>query len=276
MFHAAPLARALLSEEELAHIRRIRVVDAGHGHDRFGMSQAGIAAALGAFRPLYRDYFRVMSHGAEHVPADGAAILAANHSGTLPLDAMMLCCDVAWQADPPRALRVVMDHFVDLLPGVGRFFTRAGGIGGSRGNFHSLLDAGELIGVFPEGVPGIGKRYSERYQLQEWRIGHAELAIRHQVPVVPVAIIGAEESWPQLTRIPIRMFGSPYLPIPATPLPVPARFHIHYGPPIPIPDLYDRGDAMRAGPVREAAGRVRDAVAALIATGLAQREGVFR
>ena len=276
MFAAAPLARALLTPEELDHLRRIRITDAGHGHDRFGMSQAGMAAALAATKPLYHHWFRVTSHGIHHVPDTGAALLAANHSGMLPLDAMMLCCDVAWRAEPPRALRVVMDHFVGELPMVGRFFTRAGGFGGSRGNLHALLDAGELVGVFPEGAPGIGKPFRDRYQLQEWRIGHAELALRHRVPIVPVAIVGAEESWPQLTRLPIRAFGSPWLPVPATPLPLPARFHIHYGAPIPVPELYGPEDALRASAVRDAAARVHDAVAALLERGLAERPGVFR
>lgn len=273
---AARVAKRLLTADELDAIRRIPIADAGHGHDRFGMSRAGIAFAIGVLRPLYKHWFRVSSYGIERVPAEGGAIVAANHSGMLPLDAMMLCCDIALRGEPPRALRVVMDHFVDLLPAVGPFFTHGGGVSGARGNFHNLLSAGELVGVFPEGDVGISKPFSQRYQLTDWRVGHAELAIRHQVPIVPVAIIGAEEQWPQLGKLPIQVFGAPFIPVPVTPIPLPVHYHIHYGEPIPIPELFDAADWMRAEPVHRAAGMVRDAVEELIADGLSQREGVFR
>jgi 1-acyl-sn-glycerol-3-phosphate acyltransferase len=273
---AAAYARRVLNDEELAKIRQLRIADEGHGYDRFGMSQTGIAFALALMKPLYKNYFRVTSHGAHNIPSEGAAILASNHSGMLPIDAFMMCCDVVWQGQPPRPLRVVMDHFVDLLPGAGVFFTRAGAVSGSRGNFHNLLDQGELVAVFPEGTPGIGKPFSERYKLQEWRIGHAELAIRHQVPVVPVAVVGAEEQWPQLTRLPIQFMGAPYLPIPVLPFPLPVHYHILYGAPIPIPELFEASDCMRADAVHQAAMMVRDSVADLIRDGLELRDGVFR
>lgn len=241
------------------------------------MSHGGIGFMVGLLRPLYERYFRVTSHGAENIPPAGAAILACNHSGTIPLDAMMLSCDVLWRSEPPRVLRVVVDYFVDALPAINVLYARAGAVGGSRANFHDLLSKGELVGVFPEGVPGIGKPFSERYQLQNWRQGHAELAILHQVPVVPCAVVGAEEQWPQIGRIPgINVFGAPYLPIVATPLPLPVRYHIYYGEPIPIPELFDAGDARRAGKVAQASRLVREAVEGLIARGLDERAGVFR
>ena len=270
------MARRLLTPEQLDACRRVDIADEGHGHDRFGMSRAGMAFAIGTLQPLYKYWFRVSSYGNEHVPATGGAILACNHSGMLPLDAMMLCCNLVLEGRPPRACRVVMDHFVDLLPAVGPFFTHAGAVSGARGNFHNLLEAGELVGVFPEGTVGIGKPFSQRYQLQQWRVGHAELAIRHQVPIVPVGIIGPDEQWPVLAKLPIHLMGAPYIPIPATPFPLPVHYHLHYGEPIPIPDLYEQADWMRPGPVKAASERVRDAVAALIERGLAERPGVFR
>lgn len=270
-----PLARLLTSADLRARAARVPLADAGHGHDRFGMSRAGVARALGVTRFLYERWFRVASHGIEHLPASGPAILAVNHSGTLPFDAMMLWTDVVRRTEPPRVARVVMDHFVNLLPAVGVLFTRGGGFGGSRGNMHALLEAGELVAVFPEGVRGIGKPYAERYQLQRWTEGHAEMAIRHRSPVIPVAIIGAEEQLPQIARLPIRAFGSPYLPITASPLPLPVRYHIWYGAPIPVdhlaPAQADDPDAVAA-----LAAQSRAAVAALIERGLAEREGVFR
>ena len=109
--------------------------------------------------------FRVISKGAENIPEFGSAILAANHSGNIPIDAMMLWNDVLRQTEPPRVARGIADHFVPALPFIGTLFARAGMVGGSAGNVRSLLDKGELLMIFPEGVPGIIKPWEERYQL---------------------------------------------------------------------------------------------------------------
>jgi 1-acyl-sn-glycerol-3-phosphate acyltransferase len=131
--------------------------------------------------------------------------------------------------------------------------------------------------VFPEGVPGIGKPFSKRYQLQEWRVGHVELGIRHGAPIVPVAVIGAEEQMPQLGRLEgLNLFGAPYLPIPATPVPLPVRYRIYYGPPVDIPARYPREAADDPHRVADAAAEVRDAVQDLIERGLRERDGIFR
>ncbi len=271
---AHTLARLLSPKSLYQRAHQAHYQDAGHGFDAFGLNPDWVALVLGAMEPIYKRYFRVTSYGAEHIPATGAAILAANHSGSLPFDGMMLWADVLHQTEPPRVPRVVMDHFVGLLPFVGALFARAGGVGGSRGNMHALLDAGELVGVFPEGVPGVGKRFSERYQLQAWRAGHVEMAIRHQVPVVPVAFVGPEEQMPQLARLPIRAFGAPYLPITATPLPLPVHYHVHYGRPIDF-GRYAPAQADDPQIVRAGAEEVKAAVQSLIDAGLAARKGVF-
>ena len=108
------------------------------------------------------------------------------------------------------------------MTGMSVLFARCGVVGGSRGNAKALLEAGEMLMIFPEGTPGIGKPFSDRYQLQEWRQGHCELAIRHSAPVVPVGIIGPEEQMPQVGLIKgLKAFGVPHLPVPATPFPLP-------------------------------------------------------
>src|SRR5690606_28426001 len=132
---------------------------------------------------------------------------------------------------------------------------------------------GELLLIFPEGVPGIGKPFHERYQLQEWRVGHAELAIRHRAPVVPVAIVGPEEQMPRIARLRRlgRLFGAPYVPLTLTPFPLPVRYHILYGAPIALHERYAPADADDPESLRAAANEVRDAVAALLAEGLRAR-----
>jgi 1-acyl-sn-glycerol-3-phosphate acyltransferase len=255
---------------------RLQFGDAGHGFDQFGMHPDFVAMGESLAAVLYDRYFRVLSYGAEHIPAAGPAILAANHSGTLPMDGAMLWVDVLRHTEPPRPARPVADYFVSTLPVVSTLFARCGVVGGSRGNARALLESGELLMIFPEGVPGIGKPFRDRYKLQEWRQGHCELAIRHSAPVVPVGIVGAEEQMTQIARIPVpRGSALPYIPIPATLFPLPVRYHIHYGEPLRFDQEYRSDDADDPEIVQQAANRVRVAVEKLLEAGLAQRKGVF-
>jgi 1-acyl-sn-glycerol-3-phosphate acyltransferase len=249
--------------------------DEGHGFDVFGLQPAYLARVVAATEPLYRGYFRVGATGAEHIPADGPAILVANHAGVLPVDAAMLCLDVLHRTDPARIPRAVADHFVPRMPLVSTLFARLGVVSGTRENVRRLLGRGELIALWPEGTSGPAKPFRARYRIQDWRVGFAELAIRHGAAVVPAAIIGAEESWPLLGKLrAARVFGAPYLPIPASPIPLPARYHIHYGAPI----RFDREPAEADDPaaVAAAAAAVRAALERLIHDALAHRTGVFR
>ncbi len=274
-----PVGGALgrLPEPWRRQIERLALDDAGHGFDPLGLSREGLAQGVWATRLLYERYFRVRSHGHANIPAEGPAILASNHSGMLPLDGMMLALDVLRWSAPARTLRPILDHFVPGLPFVSTFFARAGAIGGSRGNVRYALEHDQLLLIFPEGTEGIGKPFWKRYQLQEWRVGHVELAIRHRAPVVPVAVIGAEEQWPQIARLNgVHVLGIPFLPIPATPLPMPVRYHIYYGEPLDFRDRLRPEDADDPALVAAAAAEVKEAVAALVARGLHEREGIFK
>lgn len=244
--------------------------DAGHGFDIFGLHPSTLASAAELARPIYDAYFRVDSAGIEHIPPTGPAILVANHAGVLPVDAAMLCLDVLRRTTPPRIPRPVADHFIPRLPLVSTLFARLGVVSGTRANVRRLLESGELIAIWPEGVSGPAKPFSARYQLQRWSVGFAELAIRYGAPIVPVAIIGAEESWPVLVRLPgIRSLGIPYMPLPASPVPLPAHYHIRYGAPIRI----DRtpADARDPDVVAAAAIEIRTALAQQIEAALAVR-----
>jgi 1-acyl-sn-glycerol-3-phosphate acyltransferase len=257
----------------------LRFADEGHGYDAFGLHPSGVALGMALTEGLYRAWFRVTSSGHRNIPASGPAILAANHSGTLPFDALMLWADVVRKTEPPRLARPVADHFVVNLPFLSELFSRGGAVGGSRKNLERLLERGELVALFPEGVPGIGKRFRERYTLKPWRVGHAELAMRHRAPVVPVAIVGAEEQMPELARIPldgVELFGAPYLPIPLTPLPLPVHYHIYYGDPLVLHERFDPARASEPEVLEEAAAVVASAVRGLIERGLRERKGVFR
>ena len=275
-FLAKYIGSLLTTPDQKEHIASLHFRDAGHGYDPFGLHPSFIHFGLGITRFPYERYFRVKSNGAENLPEEGAAILAANHSGNLPLDGMMLWHDVLRQSNPPRVVRGIADHFVPALPFIGTIFARGGMVGGSRGNVRSLLEAGELLMIFPEGTPGIIKPFSKRYQLQTFRVGHAELAIRYQVPIIPVGIVGAEEQLPSLfaSRRLGKIFGIEAVPIPVLPIPLPVRYHIYYGKAIHFP--YRSEDADDPEIVLKAAKIVQDAVDKLIKKGLSDRKGIFR
>lgn len=272
----ARLVASTLPEAERERLKGLHFADAGHGYDPFGLHPDFVAFGQAITAPLYERYFRVESSGHEHIPADGPAVLAANHSGAIPIDSAMIWSDVVRHTSPPRVPRPVADHFVPMIPIIGIIFARGGMVGGSRGNARTLLERGEMLLIHPEGVPGIAKSFRQRYQLQDWRVGHVELAIRHGAPVIPVAVVGAEEQMPQIGRIPISFAGLPFIPITLSPLPLPVKYHITYGEPIPVHTLYRPEQADEPGVVREAAMLVKQRVQAMVDAGVAARAGIFR
>lgn len=269
------LARTFGGNAPSERVERLHFPDLGHGYDRFGLQPDFVALGDVIGRFAYDRYFRVESQGHQHLPRTGPAILASNHSGALPFDGAMIWVDVFRHTEPPRVPRPVADYFVTSLPVVSTFYARTGVVGGSRGNARALLEAGELLMVFPEGTAGISKHFSQRYRLQQWTKGHAELAILHQAPVVPVAVVGAEEQMPQIGRIPIKVGALPFIPIMATPVPLPVKYHIRYGEPLRFDQEFAPKDADDPEIVAAAAARVKDAVQALLKEGLASRTGVF-
>jgi len=268
------LARAVLSRALRERADEI-AAHQGDEYDCFGANAAGSELALAVTRPLYERWFRVDSRGIENIPNEGAAIVAANHSGTLPFDAFMLHADILRRTSPPRIPRSVMDRFVPALPFFGTWVARGGGISGSRRNVEHVLSSGELLVVFPEGTVGIGKPFRERYELQRWRGGHAELALSYRVPVVPTAIVGAEEQMPIVARFDsFHLFGAPYLPVPATPFPLPVRYHLRYGAPIRLNEEFP-GDPRDPRTIEAAAAMVKARVQELVDRALEERPGVF-
>jgi 1-acyl-sn-glycerol-3-phosphate acyltransferase len=248
--------------------------DENHGYDGFGLHPPTLERVLEIGAPLYDRYFRVSSEGIEHVPPDGPVILVANHGGALPVDAAMLCTDVLRRMEPPRIPRGISDYFVPRLPFVGALLSRCGMVSGTRANVERLLERGELIAIWPEGTTGPAKRFHDRYRIQKWRVGFAELAIRYRAAVVPVAIIGAEESWPLATKLAVHWFGAPYLPIPAWPIPLPTHYRIRYGEPLYLGDA--PGDADDPAIVAAAAARVRVVLEREILDARMVRRGIFR
>jgi 1-acyl-sn-glycerol-3-phosphate acyltransferase len=246
-----------------------------YGVDPYGMDLEYVLAAVAPFVWLYRRYFRVELHGLENVPADGRVLLVANHSGQLPLDAAMLAVALLIEKDPPRLARALVEKWVATLPFVSAFYARLGQVVGTPENCRRLLAADEALLVFPEGVRGLNKPFSERYRLQPFGHGFMRLALEAGAPIVPVGVIGAEEQSPALFDVKwlARLLSMPSFPITATllPLPLPTRYRIHFGEPMRFTGSPDDEDSELERKVAE----VQAAVQGLLHKGLAERTGIF-
>lgn len=198
---------------------------------------------LPVVRPLYRNWFRVRMRGLEHVPASGPALVVANHSGVLPLDAIMLQVGIHDEHPEQRNLRVLSADLVYDVPVLSYLARRSGHIRADRELALRLLCAGELVGVFPEGFKGTGKPFSERYQLQRFgRGGFASTASEAGVPIIPCAIVGAEEIYPMIgnARAVAKLLRLPYFPVtplfpwlgPVGAIPLPSNWIIEFCPPV--------------------------------------------
>lgn len=270
--------------EALAAVRRR--LQGAYDVDDFGFDRDLTEQVLMPLaRPLYQRYWRVRTIGIDRVPSAGA-LLVANHSGTLPFDAVMTKLAL-YDEHPDRPhLRPLTADLAFRAPLLGPLIRKSGGVLAHDDDAAALLRDGALVGVWPEGFKGIGKPYRERYRLQRFgRGGFVEVALRTQVPIVPVAIVGAEEIYPLVANVrPLaRLLGLPYFPItwqfpalgPLGVVPLPSRWLIAFDDPIPTAG-HDPADAEDPSVVLDLADRVRDAVAGLLADTLAQRPSVFR
>jgi 1-acyl-sn-glycerol-3-phosphate acyltransferase len=246
-----------------------------YGVDPYGLDVDFAVAAIAPLLWLYKRYFRVQMHGIDRVPGEGRVVIVANHSGQLPFDAAMIEVGLLIEKDPPRVARALVEKWVPTLPFVSTFMSRCGQIVGTPENCRRLLAADEAILVFPEGVRGLNKPWRQRYQLQKFGPGFMRLALESSAPVVPCAVVGAEEQAPALLDLKrlARLLGMPAFPITPTllPFPLPARYHIRFGEPMRFAGSPDDDDAELERKVAE----VEHAVAELVARGLAERTSVF-
>jgi 1-acyl-sn-glycerol-3-phosphate acyltransferase len=179
--------------------------------DEWGRSEhmRGIARRL--YDPFYRRWFRAEWEGLEKIPSDGGALLVANHAAAIPSDAPVIMHGIETELERP--VYGLADQLFKTMPVIGTVWSRVGGVVAHPDNAYRLLrEQKQLVLVFPEGSKGPGKHYSERYRLRRFgRGGFVEIAMRAGVPIVPIAVVGAEESMPiifksntlaKLTRLP--------------------------------------------------------------------------
>ena len=185
--------------------------------DEWGRSERTRALARRIYEPLYRYWFRAEWEGLEKIPSDGGALLVANHAAAIPSDAPVIMHGI--ETELQRPVYGMADHLFKAVPIVGTLWSRAGGVAAHPENAYRLLrEQQQLALVFPEGTKGTGKHFSQRYRLRRFgRGGFVEIAMRAGVPIVPIAVVGAEESMPIVYKSPLlaKAIGAPYVPLTA-------------------------------------------------------------
>src|SRR5258708_6827249 len=187
--------------------------------DEFGRDPQVAAKVEPLLDFLYQSYFRVDARGLGHIPDEGRALIVANHSGTLPWDGAMIMHSVHRDHASHRDVRPLAEDFVFHFPYLGTLMNRIGAVRACQENAQRLLEQDQLVAVFPQGIKGLGKRYRERYQLQRFgRGGFIKLALATDSPIIPTAVVGAEEIHPMLAKVTFlaKALRLPYIPLTPT------------------------------------------------------------
>lgn len=275
---ADELTIRMLGRDFEERLRRVPV-QGGEGHvDPFGLDLETAKYAIAASAFLHRVYFRTEVHGIARLPP-GRVLLISNHSGQVPIDAVLIAAATFLDGDPPRLVRAMVEKWTQTLPFIGTFFQRVGQVVGVPENARRLLSLGEAVLVFPEGAKGVSKPFRQRYRLVEFGLGFMRLALETRTPIVPVAVVGTEEQYVNLGNIErlaktFRMPVFPVIPqwfIPGAQLPLPTKVRIYFGAPLHFDGDPDDEDAA----VEERVLVVKRAVQGMIDAGLRERKSIF-
>lgn len=254
--------------------------------DEFGMDPAFAKRIMPLFDFLYYNYWRVTVKGLTNIPSEGRGLIVANHSGTLPYDGAMIAASIVNEHASRKDVRFLVEDFVYHFPFLGTFMYRIGGVRACPENAERLLSKDHLVTVFPEGIKGIGKHYKERYRLQRFgRGGFLKLALRMNAPIIPTAVIGAEEIHPLIYKSTVlaKPLGIPYIPVtPTLPwlgalglIPLPSKWTILFGDPIHLAPKYGPKDADNQLLVNKLAEMVRCKIQEMVTEALKHRRSVW-
>lgn len=238
--------------------------------DPWGFNLELCESALRKLVPLYRSYFKVRVFGQENVK-DHPYLVVSNHTGQVPLDGMLITMALLMEVQPPRVLRAMIERFMAQLPFLGDFTAQTGSILGDRANCEYLLDNGESILVFPEGVRGISKNTPDYYKLRPFSQGFYRIALQKRTPILPVCVIGAEEMFPFVFHAKklAKMFKLPSLPLSANLFPLPSPIDIYIGKEITIPE--NLGPEASDKDVKENVFHIENTIKRMIIHGLKHR-----
>lgn len=260
--------------------------------DDFGRDPRATARWEWLFEFLYSRWFRVQATGIENIPARGRALLVANHAGTLPYDSAMVMHAVRRDHPARRDVRPLVEDTVFHLPWLGPMMNRIGGVRADPANAERLLEKDELVAVFPEGEKGMGKLWKDRYRLQRFgRGGFVKLALRTHSPIIPVAVVGAEEAAPMLGKVTwfAKNIGIPWIPVtptfpwlgPAGLLPLPSKWYVQFGEPIDVAAVAGRRSGTEAAAyddrllVNQLADQIRNQIQQMVEGLLEKRRSPF-
>lgn len=249
------------------------------GYDAWGFNPKDTRPFAKLGYALYR-YFRPEIQGIENLP-EGRVLVVPNHSGQFPFDGMVVGMAMLLEGRPPRLARAMAERWFPTLPFINIMFSRAGVVVGDPINCRNLLEQDNAILVFPEGARGSGKPWRKRYKLERFGRGFMRLALQTNAPVVPVSVVGAEESIISIhsSKTIADLLGMPYFPIPAllpvlgplAYLPLPTKFYIRFGEPMQFEGPFDDEDEVIDGKVDQVMSRVQS----MIDEGLETRPSVF-
>ena len=253
--------------------------------DEWGFDQEYFDAVRPFFEFMYKTYWRVSLTGVENVPEEGRALLVSNHSGQLPFDGAMLGTGILLEHPNQRLMRTLYATWFPTLPFVSDLLVKMGQALATEDNGTRLLENNELVAVFPEGYKGVGKLYKDRYKLARFgRGGFVKMALRSKAPIIPVSVVGAEETYISLTKSEFmsKVTGMPYFPIsPTFPwlgllgfVPLPTKWYIDIGEPIPT-DHYPDKSEQNLMLVSQLTDQVRNIVQKMIIQRLSQRRSIF-
>lgn len=267
------------TERELAELRFSDV-------DEWGRSDSTRRLVRNLYDPVYKHWFRAEWEGFENIPASGGALLVANHAGAIPSDAPVIMHGI--EKDLGRPVYGLAENLFRTIPLVGTAWSRAGGVNAHPDNAYRLLrEQGQLVLVFPEGVKGTSKHHGRKYRLARFgRGGFVEIAMRSGVPIIPIAVMGNEETAPIIAKAPAlaKAFGIPYFPI--TPqmlflgplgatIPFPSKFRLRVLPPV-VFDVEPNRDRYSQSLVMGQAERIRDMIQTEVLEMLAERRSWWR
>lgn len=257
------------------NVDRLPIEFDDYGFDRFGLSKKALVRAYSPMAYIYRHYLKVTAFSLDNVPAQGRALVVANHSGGIGADAAMIFTSLLLNDDAPRLGQGMAEYFLTRAPFARPALSKVGHLTGIPEHGEQLLADERLVVVFPEGARGAGKLYKDRYRLVRFGTGFMRLALKMDTPIIPCAFLGGEEAFPQLFHIKwlAKLVNGPFVPVAPQLIffPLPIACQVYYGPPMRF-----EGDGSEPDHViREYIEDVRHAMERLISVGLDARPHPF-